>query len=162
MTDILLKCLHCSKHLAVDHSASGKVLNCVDCGQPVQVPFLATAFNFKCPSCSCDLSAPPSLAGERFNCPNCDGDVSVQESPRASQSVGRLASDSRPRITASNVDDQVRRCPTCGKSLLSRDTVICVACGRDLRTGKPLPSIPPALDARKRNSPSTYDPKLGW
>ena len=136
MTDILFKCPKCSKHLAVDGVAQGKVVNCVDCGQPIQVPM--SAIVFRCPSCDWELSAPSDIAGKVFNCPNCKGDLSIPSparTARISLSLRRPVSAERPSSDPSTTKAQVGRCPACNKAL-SKDAVVCVSCGLDLRTGE--------------------------
>ena len=128
MADIFFKCPHCSKHLAVNEVAQGKVVKCVDCGKPIQVPMSVIAF--KCPSCSCDLSAPSDIAGEVFNCSNCKGKLSIPTKSR------------------------FRRCPACNEAISEDDAVVCVSCGLDLRTGKPLKSSEETGQPSKPRKPS--------
>ena len=90
MADILFKCPHCSKHLVVGDSASGKMRKCVECSQSVQIPWIAN-IEFQCPSCSCDLSAPSSIRGERFHCPNCERELNVPEPLRTKQPPERAS-----------------------------------------------------------------------
>lgn len=151
MTDVLFKCPECSKHLAVDEAAKGRSMRCVDCGRPVEVP--QETVPIVCPACGWDLSAPGVLAGDEFNCPNCTETFVV---PKPSMVASR-----KPSLTCGTEQEPVkpplsfkrslstpsgsgqdrsntgRRCPGCGKSI-APTAVICLICGFNLRTVKPV------------------------
>jgi ribosomal protein S27E len=82
MSDILVKCPNCSKHLAVDDQAAGKSVPCRDCGNLLYVPSGDTAFH--CPSCAWDMTAPASNAGDTFDCPKCGRVFVIPQPPRLS------------------------------------------------------------------------------
>lgn len=132
LSEILFDCPQCSKHLAVDGAAKGRIVKCVDCGQPVQVPWTVAAF--ECPSCAWVMSAPLGLAGESFSCPNCGEAVRIpalkQNFPSRSQAAPT--------------------CPSCGTRLqeLVVGTLRCFACNTNFRAS-PTGAISPVALRRE-------------
>ena len=84
---------------------------------------------FFCPNCGQRLEAAPEMAGAQVECPACHQSFIVP----AQQDEGGI---NKLRLKNSG-PPQVPSCPHCNLSL-PPDTVICMNCGRDLRTGKKL------------------------
>lgn len=69
MSDIILKCEHCLKHLVAGNANIGATFSCPDCSGAVVVPM--PDISFVCPSCNHDLSSSYSEAGVEYDCPEC-------------------------------------------------------------------------------------------
>ncbi len=129
MAELLFKCAHCGKMLAIDSQGVGLSVNCTDCGQPTTVP--AAAIEYRCPQCRAKLCAPLDLAGTACSCPACGHSSAVPaHSPilslRRSRETGADDADAAPG----------QRCPACGATAAPA-AILCVQCGINLRTGKP-------------------------
>ena len=129
MAELLFKCAHCSKMLAIDSQGVGLSVNCTDCGQPTTVP--AAAIEYRCPQCHTKLCAPLDLAGTACSCPACGHSSEV---PAHSPALSLR----RPQESAADDADSFpgQRCPACGATAAPA-AILCVQCGINLRTGKP-------------------------
>jgi DNA-directed RNA polymerase subunit RPC12/RpoP len=67
--DVIFRCSHCSKSLAIAETAVGRTYACTDCHLPVVVPEPEAQFN--CPGCSRQLCAPGEVFGTNVRCPEC-------------------------------------------------------------------------------------------
>jgi DNA-directed RNA polymerase subunit RPC12/RpoP len=112
MSDVLLKCGQCGKHLAVDPRAVGRAFHCPDCDALVPVPTPSLAF--QCPSCKAGLLAIECLVGEKFDCPACRHLLDVPEESLVFcwNCSARLVMDAD---TYQSLAGQSTRCPQCGR-----------------------------------------------
>ena len=92
MSELIFKCLQCSKSLATDRRVSGKTCKCTDCQSIITVP--EAGLEFSCPSCNHELCAPAELAGESLSCPACCFSFSLP--PLESVEQDEIASRSVP------------------------------------------------------------------
>lgn len=104
------------------------------------------------------LRVKDELAGKRVACPNCKVAFQVPVADR-SRADGFLA-----ELGEESTSAPINRCPSCGEDL-QRDSVLCVNCGFDLRTGRlrggPRPAGKPRGHAvsrtRRRQARSSND-----
>ena len=128
MAELLFKCMHCGKMLAIDSQGVGLSVNCTDCGQPTTVP--AAAIDYRCLQCRTRLCAPLDLAGTSCSCPACGHSSAV---PAHSPSLSLR----RPQESAAGDADAFpgQRCPACGAKA-TMAAIVCPQCGINLHTGK--------------------------
>lgn len=130
MRDLLLKCPNCDASLAFDHKLAGRTLACPSCKGQLAVP--VPDASFACPSCNADLHTSSGVVGE-FECPACKGAIVIGSEPAMAETPKRSAKDPQEAR-------QGRRCQGCSADLPGY-AVICVRCGRDLRTGMTVPQF---------------------
>jgi TPR repeat protein len=117
MSDILFMCPKCKQPLAVDSASAGCDVECAACGGSTTIPTPDTAW--LCESCGASLSTSSIPVGEAIGCPCCGSQTCIPPETQGERPRLRLAA----------------KCPSC-KAPLPSDTVICVSCGFDRRTGK--------------------------
>jgi hypothetical protein len=89
---------------------------------------------FACPACGRQLNVADNAGGKRARCPECG-----QVASMASAQITATAATENG-VTAQSGSDNDRRCPECGREW-PQDTVVCVACGYNFRTGNRLRTV---------------------
>ncbi len=92
-----------------------------------------------CPKCKKALNAPDGMAGKKVKCPGCQAVMDVPAGIPAHQGETKLAAKpAAPPAAAPPAapapPGKATACPKCKKSLPA-DSVICVECGINIRTG---------------------------
>src|SRR6059058_2811499 len=105
-------------------------------------------------TCGAKLKAPASAAGRKAKCPKCLAMLTIAAPPAAGDSpdelydlAGRDAKPEKPvkpliparplLVAAPPGRSNAMRCPSC-RATMPAGSVLCTACGFDLRTGKKL------------------------
>ena len=107
------------------------------------------AITAQCGSCNKKFKANDKLAGKRVKCPQCGGAITIPATPPA-ESPGSMAglldeesvpakpvAKPKPKPTQQPKAAAVGKCPSCSAEI-AMGAVLCVNCGLDLRTGKPV------------------------
>ena len=103
------------------------------------------AITAQCGSCNKKFKANEQLAGKRVKCPQCGGVITIPV-PQPAESHGSMASlldeESVPATPAPKPKPKApaaiaKKCPSCSAEITA-GAVLCVNCGFDLRTGKPV------------------------
>jgi TPR repeat protein len=112
---VKITCSSCENSLELEGSErdwSGQTVVCHKCSHDIIIPKTDPSIDTTCPSCSTVLELAPPVhqwIGKTLICPSC----------------------SKPfKFTAA-----AKLCPECGESM-EPETLLCVSCGLDLRTGK--------------------------
>jgi hypothetical protein len=97
-------------------------------------------FTFNCPHCKQSLEAPEEMLGTVIGCPTCQAQVKcTKDVPKHQFILKTQFPDSKTKNdrseTTPTVPLQGKKCPQCGIPLGS-EAVICVGCGRNLKTGQ--------------------------
>lgn len=135
MTSILFTCPSCANPLAVDEDLAAQSADCPACGQAIEVP--RPDIRYRCLYCRVPLSSPSSLVGAMANCPSCERVIEVPE--RSAPALAHRHQAGPPSAVGSGPEPlpEGRRCPQCGVTTAPA-AIMCINCGTDLRTGKPL------------------------
>ncbi len=88
-----------------------------------------------CGSCGAVFDVSEDLGGLITQCPSCNRQISVPLP--AEQVVKAMESPSRLQVKRDETVTGGKRCPGCG-SAMQPEAVLCIYCGYDLRTGKPI------------------------
>ncbi len=103
------------------------------------------AITAQCGSCNKKFKANDQLAGKRVKCPQCGGAIAIPV-PQPVESPGSVASlldeESVPATPVARPKPKpkpavAKKCPSCSAEITA-GAVLCVNCGFDLRTGKPV------------------------
>lgn len=147
MAIIEFVCPKCDSLLKVDESGAGLNVNCPGCKAMIQIPLpqsnpdpVQSRTHFFCPHCGIKIVVESQSIGASF-CPHCGKGMPGQSQASAvpssvaqmPQSIGSLI---HSQLKYHAADSEVKEmCPQC-KSELTKDAVLCINCGTDLRTGK--------------------------
>lgn len=93
-----------------------------------------TGIKFTCPHCSQSLEAESDMAGQTIECPTCQKTISI---PVMRPAKPHLAFRDRPVAQRQAPPVVTHACKYCGAQHAA-DAVLCVGCGRNVKTGKPL------------------------
>lgn len=85
---------------------------------------------FNCPHCERSLAASPGMANKILDCPSCQKSLQVPQPKQQEGPSPKLATVRPP-------PPRQPECPYCGGQL-APGAVICVGCGRNLKTGQPI------------------------
>jgi phage FluMu protein Com len=123
------------------------------------------ALTARCGSCNKKFKANDKLAGKRVKCPQCGGTITIPV-PQPAESPASMASlldeegihpapapKPNPTQQPKTAPAAVGKCPSCS-GRITAGAVLCVNCGLDLRTGKPVEIGEAAADAsggKKKN-----------
>jgi len=92
-------------------------------------------FPFNCPQCNQSFEAPEEMLGETISCPTCQAPIKITKfPPKPTERVRTKLAIVKPTPAS-----QQETCTHCGEQI-GAGAVICVGCGRNLKTGQPVQS----------------------
>lgn len=105
---------------------------------------------FDCPHCKQSLEAPEDMANDLIDCPSCGKTLQVPLPPKTTPKL-RIKSDQAPHLSQAKPMPPPA-CRYCGAPA-PHGAVFCVACGRDLKTGRQFRTETESAIPRRRESP---------
>jgi len=159
MADIEFDCPNCGQRLVHDEVYGGMTNECPACGASVLIPKRTTTnqplvspslpqesnvvsdipddkpITLICPKCQAEFTGSGQLTEQESECPDCQQNVLLRRQLKLkSASITPDVIPPKPVDPAESATVN-SKCPSCGVPI-EQDTVICVNCGLDLRTGK--------------------------
>jgi len=135
---IFLRCSSCKSELSAPEELKGEIRNCPACNKEV-ILFSQTTSSLKATCPKCNATCSPDA---RF-CVNCGmslkGNTPSVTMPLSSYSL-KLKQQEHKTAYGTAPEAQSKLCPKCSTPL-SADSVICINCGTDYRTGKQIETI---------------------